>query len=699
MQERPFSVLRFFRTQALFTGLCFLCLAGAVKLSAQTTLPAYAQRSRWLNEKLQDMHYAPPAIDDSFSQALFDAFLDQLDPYRMYLLESEVAQLRTFADSLDEMVLKGQYPFLTTARSIFVQAVNRVDTATRALLAEPFDYLSADQGRVPDGENETFATTDAGRTEYWRVFLKSRILSNMFESGLDSTGYEPAMAPRFLEGEALSRARIQKQMDRRIHRRLKDPDQWVGEAFLNAICDVYDPHTSYFSPVDQQVFSSMLSSQNYSVGITVTENANGEVTIARLVPGGPAWKSGSLHEGDLLLSLQSGTLPAEDATLMSDYEVNEWMEKARGSVTLTVRKKTCQTATVTLAKAKVRSEENLVRSLMLEGDHRVAYLSLPGFYTNEEGDSRLGCANDIARELAKLLKENVEGVILDLRFNGGGSVKEAADICGLFIDAGPLWIRRTKEDQRTTAKDMNRGAMYTGPLLIMVNGASASASEFVAGTLQDHQRAVIVGTPTYGKASSQIVVPLSPFANSESGYVKVTTDRYYHLPGGTHQIVGIEPDILIPDPFDRWMSREKDYPNAFPYDTIVKKVYYEPQPVKGLQGAVAASKARVAAHAGLKELEKLCSQMDAMRDFSQKISLRAEDYFQRMWNYHQLADQVEALTKGTPGSFAVRSNKFDEELLQLDEFSREIQNETAEKIRNDIYINECVQILNDLIQP
>jgi carboxyl-terminal processing protease len=696
--NRP-ALRRFFlpgQIALLILGFFSFCW---VPLSAQEN--TIAQRARWMNLKVQQMHYAPPVNDDSFSIRLFHAFLDELDPYRAYLIQPDIDELKEWETQLDDMIKNGDGKFLLAMDASYANAVHRLDSLTHSMLASAFDYEKKDDAKLNEPILGEWKKDISAMRESWRMFLKSRILANVFDSALDTADYNPAaVQAQFDALEPVSRARIQKQMERRIHRREKDISTFVGEAFLRAQAGLYDPHTSYFSPVDHDLFASALSSENASLGMTLSENGNGEVVIGRLIPGGPAWRSGTLHEGDVITRFSCALLGEEDVTLLADFEADEWVQRARGLISVTVRKKSGEVVTTSLAKGKVRSDENTVKSLVLEGDHRIGYLSLPGFYTDQEGTDQLGCANDVAKELSKLLKENIEGVILDLRYNGGGAVKEAADLSGLFIDRGPLWIRRDRDNKRYTLKDPNQGAMYSGPLIILVNGASASASEFVAGTLQDHQRAIIVGTPTYGKATSQIVVPLSPFATRDAGYLKVTTDRYYHLPGGTHQIVGILPDITIPDPYDRWINRENQYDNAFPYDTIVKKMYYEPLASANLEPVKVASHNRVAQNERLQRLEEVCDQLEAIRDEEVNVSLKAVDYFQYLWNWRKLTREMESLQAGEgKGAFTVKGSQFDQDLAQLDEFTREAQKNSAEKIKNDIYISECVQILNDLIQP
>jgi carboxyl-terminal processing protease len=315
------------------------------------------------------------------------------------------------------------------------------------------------------------------------------------------------------------------------------------------------------------------------------------VEITRLKPGSPAYKSGLIHEGDQILTLQWEGNDEVDVSDGSVEQVNAFISGDHGkNLTLTLKKSDGTTRKVTLQREKsaLDDDNSKVRSFILKGDHRVGFISLPAFYTDwngEEGGNN-GCADDVAKEIIKLKKENIEGLILDLRYNGGGSMLEAIALTGIFIDAGPVGMTRDKEGKIYTMKDVNRGSVYDGPLILLINGFTASASEMLAGTLQDYHRALIVGSPSFGKATAQVVLPLDTVFDEQhlermktaDNFIKITIDRLFRVNGTSAQQTGVIPDIMLQDYSETQSEREKSLPFALQNVTIDANKYFHPYP-------------------------------------------------------------------------------------------------------------------------
>ncbi|HEX2898316.1 MAG TPA: S41 family peptidase, partial [Bacteroidia bacterium] len=311
-----------------------------------------------------------------------------------------------------------------------------------------------------------------------------------------------------------------------------------------------------------------------------------------------------------------------------------------------------------------------------------------------------GCAGDVAKELIKLQKDGIQALILDLRFNGGGSLTEATDLAGIFIDGGSLWISRNSANERFTIKDPNRGSAYAGPMMVLVNGASASASEFLCSALQDHRRAIIVGSTTFGKATSQAFYPIDPRATDPNGFVKITSHKYYRLQGNSHQFTGVQPDIVLPDPWARFIEGEGTLPWAIQPDTVLKKTYYTPLQLPDLGALQRQSTARCAQNAAFKELDEIAGQLKALLEAQKSLALNGAAWFGWEEQRRKLLSKLDELEKERPdAAFTLHSSQFDAAFLQVDEYSRNLKEEMMQTLRKDLQLGECLHIIEDVLHP
>jgi carboxyl-terminal processing protease len=317
----------------------------------------------------------------------------------------------------------------------------------------------------------------------------------------------------------------------------------------------------------------MVSAMEYSAGLAVEENDKGDKTIGYLQPGGSAWKSGQLHKGDVILKVKISGVEKEVADIGAEELEDILSGTKSGDVEITYKTVAGVVKSTKLLLEKVTDEEEKVKSYVVKANKKIGYINLPGFYSREDDFKNLkydGCANDVSKEIIKLRKDNIEGLILDLRDNGGGSMWEAMQLAGIFIDVGPLASIKDKDGKVSFLKDPNRGTIYDGPLMVLINGQSASASEFLSATLQDYNRAVIVGGTTYGKGTSQTLQPLDTNKINESkkyeDFVKVTESKFYRVNGSTVQWKGVEPDIMLPDFFEDAYFKEKANASALKPD-------------------------------------------------------------------------------------------------------------------------------------
>jgi carboxyl-terminal processing protease len=633
-----------------------------------------------------------------------------LDPRHLYFTAADAQQLSQYRTRIDEELGGKSWQLVPLATKLYRQRLTAAEKVVEAALQKPFDF-SANESITFGGKDSLHFTADEKEyAQRWQKWLKYQALmhltrppagANAASSASALTAKEPAVRQKLLQIEK-----------RNIHRILDHPggfEEYVGTLFLNAVTLCYDPHTNYLSKTDWQNYEGALSKEQLSFGVDLDETDEGAVTIARLVPGGPAWKSNELHKGDVLLALKWGGKNLVDLAGADLEEVEELLGSSNADrLEITVQKTNGMVKTVALLKEKIREEENVVKSFILKGDKKIGYISLPGFYTEWESRTGQGCANDVAKEIVKLQKEKVEGLILDIRYNGGGSLQEGVDLAGIFINEGALCVLKGRAEKPEILKDMNRGTVYNGPLVVLVNGQSASASEVLAGTLQDYNRAVVVGSPTFGKATGQIVVPLDSTisltapaerkAQSPYGFVTITIEKLYRVTGRSAQLKGVRPDIQLPDVYDALDYREATYPFALSSDSLNRKFYFlplVPLPVGELNRR---STGRLAQHPSFGAIRRFTADLANAADKTVKaIPLQTAYFTQRAVENQRQQQELETALKQATTLYIVENTAYDRELMHMDAYGKEVNDALVQNVLSDIYITEAYQIAKDLI--
>ncbi|HEX6915669.1 MAG TPA: S41 family peptidase, partial [Chitinophagaceae bacterium] len=574
-------------------------------VSAQAIADGAAKDAFVITRMAAKFHLQPKPVDKHFSASTFDRLFDELDEERIFFSMEDMKQLLPFRLQLDEEVLKRRTGFITLLASLYESNLKRTDSLIDQLLKSPLDLNTPEVFTV--AEDTSYPANDAARKLKLRKFLKATVLNGLKESFRSRGAMDASREKKFIDSLAIVYTKkVRSILKRSIRRELEIPGgvlNSVGEKYCEIIAGYYDPHTSYFSLTHKENYESALGQETMMFGFSLDEDEEERPKIAGLKPGSPAYQSGQLNEGDRIISIQWQGKEAIDVSDASTREVAAIVEASNhDKAKFTVQKADGSKRTVELSKAKMEDDDegDRVKSFLLSGSIPVGYISLPGFYRDwESTENNLnGCANDVAREIIKLKKENIQALVLDIRYNGGGSVQEAVDLAGIFIDAGPVAIMKDRGEKSFTLKDGNRGTIWDGPLVIMINGFSASASELLAGTLQDYNRAVIVGSRSYGKATGQTVLPMDTtinlekdFNNRETGsYIKMTLSKLYRINGTTAQFAGVVPDVVLPDIIDSDPHRESNEAFAIPATGTEPNKYFKPLPPinkTGLQQAAA----------------------------------------------------------------------------------------------------------------
>lgn len=669
----------------------------------------YGQQSNAIWKLVQKYHIQPKPLDDNLSQEIFDNFISFIDNAGYYFLQSDIDELSKLNLSIDNEITAKTSVFFSRAAQLFEIRLKAVDSLITVIEASKFDFekeefLSYSEADFPDN-----VSNYTELKERWRKWIKYSTLEELFYGDYFENPLTESVANLLTKiDEAKKNVIAYERFE--IKSYLQHPAgylNYLATYYLDAIASTFDPHTTYFSSIEKENFESELSKENLVFGISVEADDKGVIRISSLMPGSPAWNSNELNKGDEILSLELNDGQKLEMTTAGIDDVVLMFDNSTGTkLTIRFRKLNGQEGEVTIEKGEVYIEEDVIKNVILVGEKKIGYITLPDFYTEWDGDGGLGCANDVAKIIVKLQKENIDGLILDLRNNGGGSLKEAIDLAGIFIDWGPLTILQNKHGEASSIKDMNKGAIYTGPLAIMVNGLSASASELFAAAMQDYNRAIIIGSPTYGKASGQIILPVDPnyvhgYTNPKDldetyGHLKITVDKFYRVTNKTHQKTGVIPDIFLNDYYDIYEYKESSYAHALEADSVLKKVYYTPFE-KFPEALAINSKKRVEANSNFKLMKTLIDSILATYELDEIISLNIQKYQQTEKLFDEFLDRLFSLDKFATTNFKATNNLYDLEIMKINAYRRELNEEYLKTIEEDVYIDEAYQVLKDYL--
>lgn len=553
-----------------------------------------AQQQKLLNTVgalLEQQHYSPQKINDDFSKKIFKAYLNQLDGDKSIFTSADVNGVKKFETTIDDEIHGATIQFQPAVSTIYEKRVTETMLFYKDILSKPFDY-SIDETVQLDGDQLGYTNTEAERKDRWRKKLKYYSLERFIDLQEEREKNKGKDSFKVLPDDSLelaARTSVLKMMDRTFNRiKTTFTEEQRFNSFINVITNTMDPHTDYYPPIEKRAFDERMSNQFYGIGAQLQQDDNG-IKIASVVTGGPAWKSGAIVAGDVIIKVAQG---ANEPVDVSGYGTEDAVKLIRGDkgteVRITFKKQDGTTKTVSLLREKIEQDEGLARSaVIMKGKDKIGYIALPDFYANFEDKNGFKCSEDVATEVKKLKAENVKGIVIDLRNNGGGSLLEVVKMVGLFIKTGPV-VQVKERDGRVdqqTWRDNDESVLYDGPLTVLVNELSASASEIFAAAIQDYKRGIVIGSSsTYGKGTVQRPIPFGrPIdfysSRTEFGAVSLTFQKFYRVNGGSTQLKGVVPDIIMPDSYEFLKIREKDNPNSLPWDAIPQTAY---QPWQGI---------------------------------------------------------------------------------------------------------------------
>lgn len=642
-----------------------------------------------INLLIQLQHYKPKPIDDSLSVYVFDTFLKELDSDNRLFTEFEINNLKKHQYKIDDHLREYHCDFLTDFYKSYTASIERYTSIIESIKNEPFSLNSPETIQF---SKKSFPYVK-DETELKKLY-KKRMLFQTLKDISEVTKNKDSIVANFDKLSIISRDKIFETFTCKSSSYQLTKEEFNSK-FFSAFCSYFDPHTEYFSESDKSSFLSMVSADNLTFGMVVSLNEKDEIIVDEVIPGSSAYTTEKINSGDQIIKIKYGT----DEYVIGCSSIKKFETIFTSSeyrnVEFTLRKKTGDVYSVNLTKKVLKDYDNNVYSYILEKEKKkTGYIRIPSFYGKFE-NGKTNVSDDVIREIYKLQNDNVDGLIIDLQNNGGGSMDEAVKLAGLFINAGPIAILNNKKSHKDILKIPSKGSVYNGPLVILINAFSASASEFFSNAMQDYNRAIILGSQSYGKATMQRIFPLS-FDNEHQDFVKLTIEEFFRITGKSNQTIGITPDVAIPILFNGQMPRESENKTALK-NTAIKGISRFNAFSNSLKTEVIEkSKARISKNSDAKKIADTNVQIDALYDGTlAPIPLDFDSVFNEVTKMNDFWKSLQDLSE-TEYPINVERNKFDMENQQFDEFSKTSSTEKVKSIKSNFPLIEAVEIINDL---
>ncbi|WP_028122239.1 carboxy terminal-processing peptidase [Epilithonimonas tenax] len=662
---------------------------------------------------LSYLHYSPKPINDAYSQDVFDQYIEDVDASKRYFLKSDIDEFKKHYTKLDDYLNNGNLVFYKLTIDRLYQRVDEIDKMTQDILAKPINLEENDE-LILEPKKRMYPADAKQQYNEWKKYIKYNILQeietlnskeesqkkkkdSVINNKLpDTIKYAPLSMEKKREKATLEVKDLITDSFRRFKKRKKM--DWFS-VYMNTYTEVFDPHTNYFSPKSKEEFDMNFTGKVIGIGAIIQEK-RGYLYLGALTIGAPAWKSKQLSEGDKILKVKSkpGEEPVNVVGMLSDEAVRLIRGEKGTPVTMTVEKKDKTIKEVTMIREEVAIEDTFARSIAVNASNgkKYGFIYLPSFNVDFEDPKGRNASDDIKAELIKLKKENVQGIILDLRSNGGGSLTEVGDIMGLFMNAGPYVQVKDSRGKVQVLSNKSNEPIWTGPLVIMQNELSASASEILAGAMQDYGRAAIIGSPSsFGKGTVQTFVDLNRFLNSNEdfGSLKLTIQKFYRISGESTQRKGVESDIKMKDFFSYSEVGERFDQFALPWDKIETASYKKLTTLNVPQLQAEIDK-KIAANSNYKLLQESAEWKEAL-DKEETITLNQTKFNELMKTRKAQIEKFKGLDKFNNG---LKFTLHPDELLRIkkdEAFAKKTEN-WRKNLERDFYLEETVDALSKI---
>lgn len=681
---------------------------------------------------IQKGHYDPKDMDDAFSSGVYENFIKGLDPLKRYFLASDIAEFSKYKTEIDDQIKNKDLSFFNLVHSRFLQRADEVRKLYPEILQQPFDYTEKEAIDV-DYDNLEYSKSAKDLRERWRKQLKFSSLSGYYDlvedqkikkkggstskdnsesddadseefSGVpkksEKKSEEPFVPQTPAEMEAKARETTKKSLDEYFDftQDLERKDYFA--IYLNTIVTEFDPHSNYFAPPDKDRFDLQMSGKLEGIGARL-QKKNDYITVIDVISGGPAWRSEEIEVGDVILKVKQDK--ETEAVSIVGMRIDDAVKLIKGpkgtKVTLTIKNVDGTISDKVLIRDVVELEETYAKSSLIEKDsHKFGLINLPQFYFSMEDYKERNAASDVKKEIIRLKEQGMEGLVLDLRNNGGGSLRTAVDIVGLFIKKGPV-VQVASTGKKEVLEDESGEVVWEGPLVILVNELSASASEILAAAMQDYKRGIIIGsTQTYGKGTVQNLVDLNQWLRNnemgDMGALKITSQKFYRINGGSTQLEGVKSDVVMPDRYSYIDIGEKDYDNPLPYDKIAPANYSVWKGYIDYDETIQKSKARMAQNEQLKLIDDNAKWIKVRRD-EKEVNLNFDAYSAEIDTRKEETKRFDSIDKYN-NHLKFESLPYEIALMVEDSTLVEKRKRWHKSLGKDIYVEEAIHVLEDL---
>ncbi len=692
-----------------FALLCFALVLAVSSCSFTTkTFDTDSDKDKVLIELITYVidqgHYNVKDIDDEFSKKVYQDFLESLDPLKRHFTQKDLNDFQVYELLIDDQIKEKEIDFFNLAYERYLIRIKESEERYKQILEKEIN-LNSKRTINTDYDNIEFAKNAKALKTRWEDQLQFSILSNYYDEVevQEARAKESDTITLKSKDELLAEATSQtKESLERFFENSEElrREDWFN-IYVNTVVEQFDPHTNYFAPRDKDRFDVSMSGKLEGIGARLQKQRD-NIKIVEIISGGPAWRGKELEVGDIIMKVRQED--EEQPVNISGMRIDDAVSLIKGpkgtNVTLTIKKVDGTTEDITLERDIVIIEETYAKSTIIEDEESsYGFISLPKFYFNMENYRERNAAADIKAEVEKLKKSNVEGLVIDLRNNGGGSLTTVVEMAGLFIDKGPVVQVKKKNGSIEVLDDTDRGTIWDGPLVILVNELSASASEILAAAMQDYKRAVVIGSKqTFGKGTVQSFADLNRWMRNSSlgdmGSLKITTQKFYRVSGGSTQLKGVESDVVVPDRYSYIDVGERDYDNPLPYDKIPEADFKVWDGYKELDQVIEASQKRMNTHEQVALIEEQAKWIKAQRD-NNEFPLNYESYKQMMEDNEAKAEKFDSILDYR-NELVFKSLPSESAAFEKDEALKDKRNNWYKNLQKDIYTEEAIQVLKDL---
>ncbi len=667
---------------------------------------------------LEKGHYEPKEINDDFSVSVFEDFIDVIDPTKRYFLQSDIDEFEQYKFQIDDQIKNTDITFFNVVYARLLERMEDAKGIYKEVLESPFDYTVNESIDI-DYEKMPFADSKKDLKERWRKQLKYATLGtydakmmigqqNAKTSKSDWSEDEDAVEDVIDDAKPMTSAEAEKSARESTGKTLDEFFDFVSDLqrkdwfvqYINTIVDEFDPHTFYFAPDDKEKFDVSMSGKFEGIGARLQKKPEG-AKIVEIISGGPVWRDQRLEVGDEIIKVGQKGEPPVDIVGMRLDDAIKLIKGPEGTVVdLTVRKVDGSLDVISLTRDVVELEESFAKSAnIIKENQKFGLINLPKFYVDFDDYSERNAATDVAKEVERLKEEGAEGLIIDLRDNGGGSLKTVVEMAGLFIKDGPIVQVQSSGKKKEVYDDKDERIQWDGPLVILVNELSASASEILAAAMQDYKRAVVIGSQqTFGKGTVQNVIPLDNIVRSNEhgdlGAIKLTTQKFYRINGGSTQLEGVKSDVVVPDKYSYIDLGERDQSNPLKWDKISPANYEIWDGYIDYEQTVANSSKRMSKNPQIDMIEENAKWLKAEQDETE-ISLNYKVYKAEEEKDKEKSDYFKTLSE-YDSKLTFTSPRYEEELFTQDSVLREKRDRWHKNLAKDVYVEEAVNVLQDL---